>query len=81
MELLNSDLGQEEQLEVNLAEVKQVLEDFPQVWDELEYEERREVLRSLVEDLKVWKTHAELKLLFLDPVEVSLVDQRRKAAE
>jgi site-specific DNA recombinase len=69
---LDEKLVEGETLEVNLAEVKQVLQDFPKVWDVLEHEEKQEMLRLLVEHLKVSKERAELKLLFLDPVEINL---------
>ena len=55
--------------------------DFPALWESLEQEERREVLRLLVEELKVYKTHAEMKLLFLDPVQFPLVGKTTKKTE
>jgi site-specific DNA recombinase len=78
---LQAEIDHEENLEVSLAEVKKTLLDFPKVWDALEPEERREVLRSLVEELKVFKDRAELKLLFLDPIEVLLAGSRRMKAK
>jgi hypothetical protein len=44
----------------------------------LEHEEKQEMLRLLVEYLKVSKERAELKLLFLDPVEINLDFSRRQ---
>jgi site-specific DNA recombinase len=67
---LQSDLGQTEHIELTLSEVRKVLQEFPTVWEALEHEERREMLRLLIEELRVYKTHIELKLLFLDSVEV-----------
>lgn len=49
-----------------------LLQDFPTIWDVLEHEEKQEMLRLLVEHLKVSKERAELKLLFLDPREINL---------
>jgi len=72
LSIVDAELAQEESLEVSLAEVQSVLKDFPKMWQELELEERREVLRLLIEELKVNKTYAELKLLFLEPVIISL---------
>jgi len=69
---IEAELSQEENLEVSLAEVQSLLKDFPKMWEELELEERREVLRLLIEELSVNKTQAELKLLFLEPVTISL---------
>lgn len=56
--------AEEENLEVTVAEVEQVLADFGRTWEGLSGDERREVLRSLVEYLKVYPDHAELKLIF-----------------
>jgi site-specific DNA recombinase len=69
---IDAELSQEENLEVTLKEVQSMLKDFPKMWDELELEERREVLRLLIEELKVSPTHMQLKLLFLEPVTISL---------
>ncbi|MEO6907025.1 MAG: recombinase family protein, partial [Abditibacteriaceae bacterium] len=77
--IIDAELSQEENLEVSLAEVQSVLKDFPKMWQGLELEERREVLRLLIEELKVSATHAELKLLFLEPVIISLTAKKAKA--
>jgi len=69
---LEAELGEEESLEVTLAEVRSVLADFPTLWEALTLEERRETLRLLIEQLAVYKTHAELKLLFVDPIPIPL---------
>lgn len=69
---LEERLGEDETLAVTLAEVRSMLADFPSLWQALTLEERREALRLLIEELKVFKTHAELKLLFLEPVEIPL---------
>jgi site-specific DNA recombinase len=69
---IDDELSQEENLEVSLKEVQSMLKNFPKMWDGLELEERREVLRLLIEELKVSPTHMELKLLFLEPVTISL---------
>jgi len=78
MEQLNEEVAQTENLEVSLAEVRKVLKDFPTVWDSLEHEEQQEVLRLLIETLKVYKTHAEMKLLFLDPIQFPLIGKTTK---
>lgn len=68
-------------MEVTLAEVRRMLKDFPGVWEALTLEERRETLRLLVESLKVYRTHADLKLLFLESVQIPLEFRRgRKPA-
>jgi hypothetical protein len=70
--------AEEENLEVTVAEVEKVLADFGRTWEGLSGDERREVLRSLVEYLKVYPDHAELKLLFRPEVRLGL-DLRRAA--
>jgi|GEM_PF-6688141 len=72
LDTLEEELTQEQNLEVTLAQVRKVLDEFPMVWDSLEQEEQREVLCLLVEELKVHKTHAQLKLLFLEPISIPL---------
>jgi hypothetical protein len=76
-----TNLGAEETWEVTLAEVRRMVKDFPAVWEALTLEERRETLRLLVESLKVYRTHAELKLLFLDPVQIPLDFRRGRNAQ
>jgi site-specific DNA recombinase len=73
---LEQELAQEQTLEVNLSEVRQTLENFPQVWDALEHEEQQEMLRLLIEDLRVFSSHAELKLLFMEPMTIPLTFRR-----
>ena len=75
---LQSELGQTEHIELTLTEVRKVLQEFPTVWEALEHEERREMLRLLIEELRVYRTHIELKLLFLDLVEVSFGTAKTK---
>src|SRR5262249_52277053 len=65
---LDEALEAEQTLEGTLAEGRAALNAFPAVWEALTLEERREMLRLLIEHLKVYSTHAELKLLFLDPI-------------
>jgi len=57
-----------------------MLRDFDTVWGHMTVEERREMLRSLIEDLRVWKDRAELRLLFLPAVEVALAFKRGPSA-
>jgi len=67
-------LKKTETVEISLEAVKDALTQFPKVWDNLEIGERREFVRQLVERLDVYKTHCDLKLLFLSPVRISLTD-------
>jgi len=80
LQAIQLEVGDEERLELSLAEVKKTLQDFPQVWDALEHEERREVLRLLVESLHIFKDRAELKLLFMEPMNIPLKVYHRKEA-
>jgi site-specific DNA recombinase len=68
-------------LAVSLAEVEQVLEDFNRTWEEMSGDERREVMRSLVEYLKVYPDHAELKLIFQPEVRLDLSFGRSRGRE
>jgi site-specific DNA recombinase len=77
LESIQQEVGDEEQLELSLAAVKSTLKDFPQVWEALEHEERRDVLRLLVESLGIYKDRLELKLLFMEPVAIPLKVHRR----
>jgi site-specific DNA recombinase len=70
-----------ENIEVTLAEVEQVLEDFSQTWEGMPVDERREVMRSLVEYLKVYSDHAELKLVFQPEVGLDLSFGRSRHRE
>jgi site-specific DNA recombinase len=72
---LDQALSQDEGLEMTFAEVQRMLSDFPALWAALEHEERRETLRLLVEELKVYRSHAELKLLFLEPLTLPLTQR------
>jgi site-specific DNA recombinase len=76
LSVLESELCEQEAVEVTLAEVRKVLSEFPKVWEALEFEEKRETLRLLIEHLKVYKTHLELKLPFLEPMEIPFILQR-----
>lgn len=64
---LEQELGEEEALELSVKEVCQALRQFLAVWETLEHEERREVLRLVIEGLHVSKTPVEPNTIF-DPV-------------
>jgi len=78
---LDAKLAEGESVEISLDKVRQTLQDFHRVWAHLTLEEGRELLRSLVEDLRVWRDRAELKLLFFPPTELSVVFQRGPTPE
>jgi len=56
--------------------VKEALRDFPRVWENLEDEEKRELLRLLVERVTVKgkgrKKQVELKLHFMDTMRTAI---------
>jgi len=72
LKTINAELEEDETIDVSFAEIKQALKDFPVLWTNLEAEEQREVLRLLVEYLRVYRTHVELKLLFHEPVNIAV---------
>jgi site-specific DNA recombinase len=54
-------LGADQHLDVTVAELERVWEDLPQVWENLEFEERRELLRLLVEKVSIFPDHVDLQ--------------------
>ncbi len=76
---LDARAAEHEGVEVGMEEVRGMLRDFDTVWEHMAVEERREVLRSLIEDLRVWKDRAELKLLFLPPIELPIAFARGRS--
>jgi site-specific DNA recombinase len=76
LDKLDRELAEHEDIEVSLAEAQAILRDFPRIWAALEHEERRETLRLLIEYMRVYQSHAELKLLFLDPIRIPLQFKR-----
>jgi site-specific DNA recombinase len=72
--------AESEGVEVELEAVKRMLKDFDTTWAHLTLDERREMLRALVEELNVWKDRAELKLVLMPPVEIDLRFARGRAA-
>lgn len=67
MVALEQELSQAETLEVTFAEIRQVLQDFPVVWDALEHEERQEMLRLLIEHLNLGSLASSPCLRFTSP--------------
>jgi chromosome segregation ATPase len=67
---LESRVANREAVEVGLAQVKQVLSDFGRVWEHMTIEEKREMLRNLIEELAVGKGKGTLELPFLPTLEL-----------
>jgi site-specific DNA recombinase len=62
---IERELAEREALEVSVAEVKRVLTDLDALWEAMTFEERREMLRNVIEYVKVGKGFVVLKVLFL----------------
>lgn len=67
-----------EEAELTLGEVSRALERFPELWEALSGEERRELLRSLVESLTLTPEALTVKLLFLPEVGIPLAAGSRR---
>jgi len=59
-------LSECENVEVSFEAARKALQGFPRMWDALEIEERRELVRLLVEKLEVHRDHLVVKVAFLD---------------
>ena len=64
---LQTKLGEGERLEISLSEVEQMLKDAAQAWDNLQFEEKREFIRLLIEKVAVHPDGVELHLFHLPP--------------
>jgi predicted nuclease with TOPRIM domain len=69
---LESREAEAEGVEVELGAVKEMLGNYATVWLHLTLDERREMLRALVEELQVWRDRAELKLVLMPSVEIDV---------
>jgi len=76
---LDTAAAREESLEIEIEQVHQALHEFGGTWGQLTFDEQRELLRSLIEHLRVWRDRAELKLLFMPPTTISLQLKRGPA--
>jgi site-specific DNA recombinase len=65
-------LAENEIVDVSLEVAQQALKQFPQVWDTLEIQERRELLRNLIGRLAVYADKAVIKLVFMPETEVAI---------
>jgi site-specific DNA recombinase len=72
LEQIEAELARGEDLALTMEEVEHALDDFMGVWDILSPEERREMMRAIIEQLRVYPEHAELKLLCLPEVRLDL---------
>jgi len=72
LETIQQELAGRDRLEADLAEVKELLQDFDALWAQGTLEERKELVRALVEDLRVTKEKAVIKLRFLPAAELPL---------
>jgi len=65
-------LAQREELQMNLESAREALRDFPLVWGNLEIQEKRELLRHLLDQLIVYPDRMVMRLMLAPPVEVTL---------
>ena len=72
LEDIDRRLAECENAEVSFAAAREALSRFNQVWDSLEIEERRELVRLLVENMKVYSDRVDLKLLFAPEESIAL---------
>ena len=61
LEEIETLLSAEERLEIDLDEVDTVWRDLAIAWEHLEFEQKREVLRLLIEKVSVYPDHVELQ--------------------
>jgi site-specific DNA recombinase len=64
-------LAQREELQLNLESAKEALRDFPLVWENLEIQEKRELLRQLLDQLVIYPDRMVMRLLLMPPIEIS----------
>ena len=57
---VQTELAAETFVEVSLSEIEAVWQDLPNVWEHLEFEERREMLRILIEKISVYPDRVEM---------------------
>lgn len=72
MKQIESKLMDCDNADISLAAARESLSKFPNVWEHLEIEEQRELLRLLIEKLEVHKEHLIIKLVFLPEETVAL---------
>jgi hypothetical protein len=57
--------AESEAVEVGIEEMRRAVQDFGRVWEHMTLDEQRELLRAVVESLRVWKDRAELKVHYV----------------
>ena len=67
---LDIQLARNEEVEINMEAARQVLSSFDQVWKSLDIQERREMLRHLLDSLVVYPDRMEMKVVFTPLVTV-----------
>ncbi|HEY3414315.1 MAG TPA: recombinase family protein [Armatimonadota bacterium] len=77
-EEIEAALGAEERLEIDLAEVDAVWRDLPVAWEHLEFEQKREILRLLIEKVLVYPDRVELQPYHLPPRRLETRRSRRE---
>ncbi len=69
---LQAKLEEGQLAEVEFERVKEVLDQFPSLWEEATLEERKELMRLLIEKMEASPTEAALKLRFNEETEIPI---------
>jgi DNA repair exonuclease SbcCD ATPase subunit len=64
LEEIDLRLAEQENAHISLQAAQEALKQFPKVWEHLEIQERRELIRQLIERLQVYGDKMVLKLVF-----------------
>jgi len=74
---IDAKLSEGRRLAVSLTEIQEVLKDVPAVWETLQFEEKREIVRLLVEKVAVHPDKVELHFYHLPVQELQTRRSRR----
>ena len=67
LEELETKAGEGPRLDVSFSQVKEILRNTATAWDNLQFEEKREILRLLVEKISVYPDRVDLHIHHLPP--------------
>lgn len=72
LEYIDLTLAQSENAKVSFEAAREALRQFPIIWDDLEIQERRELLRNLIDRLEVHSDAVVMKMVFLPQVTIAI---------
>jgi hypothetical protein len=81
LEAIETELESAGDVELTIGEVERSLEQFGEMWESLTVDERRELVRSLVESLTITPEGLKVKLVFMPEVRIALASRGRGAAQ